>query len=390
MMPQSIFTGLSLASRRGEIEIRYPGRIHNVSRAEAVAEAHRIRVRPLDAESWTLLYAGVDTPCPHPLKAFFAELNGYPPPYTFLDPDRLTSGAPLVSCVVVINENALFVREQLLPSLVANSGRHPIEIVLVYNGSECDDPAFGQSRRVRSDWGAVSTGYNAGARESRGQYLAFFHDDCIVDDASWIEKCVDALARGVDAVAGEYRRMDTIAGVGVPGLPIAKSVPLFIRKDDFLEAGGYDEFHYVGYEDLDLTLALVRQEKKLAAADIRMRHFNGMSSTLKYCPVPGLQALYAMTALPRHAVRQRFKEFAEQGFERDGINYLQMALDVQLLYVLKKYRKFLAGIDREAYARAQSELERRVTTGCPFDATLILPRFRQFDRERWQAAQGPA
>jgi len=97
-----------------------------------------------------------------------------------------------------------------------------------------------------------------------------------------------------------------------------------------------------------------------------------------------------MTALPGHAVRQRFREFTDRGIERDGINYLQMALDVQLLYVLKKYRDFLAGIDREAYAGARSELERRITTGWPHDATLILPRFRQLDRERWQSAQNPA
>ena len=235
------------------------------------------------------------------------------------------------------------------------------------------------------------TGYNAARARAGGSISRFFHDDCIIATHRGSRSAWIALARGVDAVAGEYRRMDNHRRRGRAGVADREGPSrLFYPEGRLRRAGGYDEFHYVGYEDLDLTLALVRQEKKLAAADIRMRHFNGMSSTLKYCPVPGLQALYAMTALPRRAVRQRFREFAEQGFERDGINYLQMALDVQLLYVLKKYRTFLAGIDREAYARAQSELERRITTGCPFDATLILPRFRQFDRERWQAAQGPA
>jgi len=161
-----------------------------------------------------------------------------------------------------------------------------------------------------------------------------------------------------------------------------------MRSADYAAAGGFDEFHYVGYEDLDFTLALAQREKKLAAVDLKLRHFGGMSSTLKYCPVPGLAALYAMTALPAGAIRQRFREFADAGVHLEGIDYLRMALDVQLFYVLKKYRDYLARIDRQAYANALAALERHITRECPFDATLILPRFKDLDRrlERGAAA----
>ena len=141
----------------------------------------------------------------------------------------------------------------------------------------------------------------------------------------------------------------------IPNLPIAKAVPLFMRRQDFLDLGGFDEYHYVGYEDLDFTLSLLRQGGTLAFPAIQIRHFSGMSSTLKYCPVQGLAQLYALAAVPRGAIRQRFREFAERGIVHDGVDYLRLALDVQLLYILKKYGAYLADLDAQAYGSA-SEL----------------------------------
>jgi hypothetical protein len=48
-----------------------------------------------------------------------------------------------------------------------------------------------------------------------------------------------------------------------------------------------------------------------------------------------------------------------------------------LLYVLKKYRTYLAP---PAYAAATAALERSLAAACPFDVTLALPRFRELDR----------
>jgi hypothetical protein len=113
-----------------------------------------------------------------------------------------------------------------------------------------------------------------------------------------------------------------------------------------------------------------------------------MSSTLKYCSAPGLAELYAMTALPAAAIRRRFNEFIAQGVRLEGVDIMRIGLDVQLLYVLKKYRAYLAGIDARAYSAATAALEKSLTAACPFDATLVLPRFRQIDREMRQLAAG--
>jgi hypothetical protein len=378
-MSRSVFSGLSLARAPGGVlEIRYPRRLHDAGRAAAVARAHGLEVAAADANSWSLRLPATG-PSPAPLKAFFAELNGAPAPYPLPEAPRAPA-APLVSAVIVVNENVDFVREQLVPSLVANSPPDALEIVLVYNGAAPEEPALGAWPGLRSAWGAVAAAYNAGARAARGRYVALLHDDCIIDDAAWIDKCVRALEGGAAGVAGEFRRLETIAGIPVPPLPVAKCVPLVLAREALLEIGGYDEFHYVGYEDLDLTLAFARRGLRFEPAGLKLRHYAGMSSTLKYCPVPGLAELYALAAVPAAAVLRRFREFAERGLPLEGVDLLRLALDAQLYYVLRKYHYYLDGIDARAYASAAAALERRITAGCPFDATLILPRFREIDR----------
>jgi len=375
-MSRSVFSGLSLLGAGDALEVHYPRSIHDAERAARVARAFDLQVAS-GAETWSVR-GGFPA-----LKGFFAQLNAFPPPYPVQGIAREKAEIPEVSCVIVVNENLPFVREQLLPSLAANS-RRPIEVVLVYNGAAQPDPAL---PGIRSAWGAVAAGYNAGAKAARGRYVAFFHDDVVIDDPGWIEACVAALEAGAGAASPEHRRLESVAGVALPPLPVAKCVPLVMRADDFRAAGGFDEFHYVGYEDLDFSLALASRGLKLAPVKIALRHFSGMSSTLKYCPVPGLAALYALAALPAAAIRRRFSEFIAHGVRLEGVDVMRIGLDVQLLYVLKKYRAWLAGIDARAYAEATAALERSLTAACPFDVTLVLPRFRELDRAM-RAASG--
>jgi len=376
-MSRSVFSGLSLQRSGAGCEASMPRGIHDPARAARLAPAFDVDFAEA-GELWRVR-GGFAA-----LKRFFAELSGFPPPYPrTIEP--AAGGAPEVSCVVVVNENAPFVREQLVPSLLHHS-RRPIEILLVHNGAAAAGADTGAAvRALSSEWGAVAAGYNAGARAARGRYLALFHDDVIMDDPRWIETCVATLEAGAGAVSPEHRRLESVAGVAVPPLPVLKCVPLFMRAADFRAAGGFDEFHYVGYEDLDFSLALAARGLRPAAVRLALRHFSGMSTTLKYCPAPGLAELYALTALPAGAIRRRFSEFVAEGVRLEGVDIMRIGLDVQLLYVLKKYRARLAAVDG-AYAAAAAALERGLVAACPFDLTLALPRFRAIDRERRELA----
>jgi hypothetical protein len=374
----SIFSGLSLARAAARIDISYPRALHELARARSLARAHGLEVREGDAQSWRL---SLEDPAPYPaaLKAFFAELNDLP---------RLPAAgalaaceAPLVSCIVVVNENWPFVAEQFLPALAACSSRHPIELILAWNGSRAPQPPSPEVRVVASQWGAVSRAYNAGAALARGAWLAFFHDDCLVCDPLWIEKCLQRVARGAHAVAGEYRQIGSICGVAVPALPVAKCVPLFVSRADFAGAGGFDERHYIGYEDLDFTLALASRGRKLVATNLDVVHFHGMSSTLKYYPVPGLADLFALGAVPRFAVMRRFNEFWRAVSPHPGVAAMRSAMDAQLLYVLVKYEGMLSGIDAAAYGRARAALERQLAAAGAPGTEAAVERLRALDPE---------
>jgi hypothetical protein len=362
------------------MEISYPRAIRELSDVRTVAARHGLEVAEGAPGCWCLSLEA-DEPHPRRLKTFFAQLNDLrPPPPPFAE-SPLRGGAPLVSCIVAVNQNLPFVAEQLLPSLAASSMNHAIEIVLVCNGSAACKLEHEGVRTLRSEWGVVSKAYNAGAAQARGAYIAFLHDDCALHDPLWIEKCVQRLERGAHAVAGEYRQIDQIAGVAVPPLPVAKCVPLFLKKTDFDDAGGFDEAHYIGYEDLDFTLALAARGKKLVATDLDIVHFHGMSSTLKYSPVAGLADLYALCALPRFAVMRRFNEFWRTGLVSQGVNYMQTAMDAQLLYVLRKYRAFLSRTAAPAYAAAEAALQRQISEACAEGPQAALSRLRALDRQ---------
>ena len=387
-MSPSELSGLALTVDAGTVEVRCPPQMHDGARARELAAQHGLSFAGEPDGAWRVRAPSVLGACPRALKALFAELGGFPAPYPEVGAPAARAAAPLVSCIIVVNHNALFVREQLIPSLFANTRAQPFEVVLVHNGATDSEALLAAFGGVRCASGAVSGAYNAGAALARGRYLAFFHDDCMVDDERWLEKCTAALDRGAAAVAAEFRRLERIAGVEVPPLPVAKCVPLVIPAEGFAAAGRFDEFHYLGYEDLDLTLRLAQLGKRVEAVDLRMRHFDGMSSVLKYCPLPGLAALFALTAVPRAAILRRFKEFAERGLRRDGVDYMRLALDAQLFHVLMKYRDFLAGLDPNAYARAAERLARGLGRGG--DPASILARFKSLDREHEAALRAAA
>jgi hypothetical protein len=381
---RSLFDGLSLARSAGRIEVLYPRALRELAHAREIGSAHGLAIGEGPPGAWRL-EAPASEPFPPALKAFFARLNDLRAPPAGA-PAARPGHAPLVSCIVVVNENLPFVQEQFLPSLFAHSGAHALEVILACNGGGALPREAPGVAVLTSEWGAVAAAYNAGAARARGEFLAFFHDDCILYDERWIDKCLQRLERGAHAVAGEYRQIAEIGGVAVPPLPVAKCVPLFLRRSDFEDAGGFDEAHYIGYEDLDFTLALAARGRKLVGTNLEMVHFHGMSSTLKYHPVPGLADLYAFAALPAFAIARRFNEFWRTGLVADGVNYMRVAMDAQLLYVLQKHRAFLAR-GGAAYAQAEASLARLLASVCPGGPHAAVSRLRTLDRAAAQAAR---
>lgn len=315
--------------------------------AEAAEDGLRIDLR-CDGGSGTLELDGSSNPPDAAASRLFARLNGYPvqPVGTF---ERFrASDRPRVSCILLLPFNDLFARHAVLPSIIANSSGHDIEIVVVHAGLGAPRPAFRRLRGLDSEMGSIARGYNAGVAAARGEIVALFHDDCLLEDPRWLDRALDALTPGVGAVTPE---LDEWCGV-----PVAKAVPLVMRRRTFLEVGGYDELYYVGVEDMDLTCALLARGLRVERVEIGYRHLRGMGTSLTVHEEPlQLRRLYGFQVLPPTVIRRVHADSMARLLKHPFIRLLEGCYH---MHFIDKYADLLRerfGLDpderRELYAR---------------------------------------
>ena len=172
-----------------------------------------------------------------------------------------------VSCIILCTFNDRFVKDRLIPSLLRNSDPASTEILVVDNGPEPGFEGFASEsvRVIRSDPYHIPRAYNAGVAAARGRYVALFHDDCLVNDARWIEKAVSALDDQTHAVGPDLRTKRHYAYL--------KEVPLVMERENFLALGGYDESHYLGYQADLLCMAITDGGKRIARVEMDCVHF---------------------------------------------------------------------------------------------------------------------
>jgi glycosyltransferase involved in cell wall biosynthesis len=263
---------------------------------------------------------------------FFAAINDYP-----IYPEGLVeafrnSDVPLLSCIVLLPFNDLFARHVLLPSIIRNSGGHAIEILIVLAGFGVDRNALQHFRLFDSELVSIAQGYNLGVQKARGEYVALFHDDCFLDDPLWIDKALTALADGAAAVTPELDRWQRV--------PVAKAVPLVLRRADYIAAGGYDEYYMVGVEDMDLTVTLLSSGREVRQVPIGYRHLRGMGTSLIIHEEPHqLKLLFGYQVLPSTVISQIHRDMMQRLLNHFWIRMLEG--DYHLRF-LKKHGEYLA------------------------------------------------
>jgi len=175
----------------GEIRIRLPSDFYSLDEIGNCSGGLEPKVDLLlsqDSDHTTVRIRAMEGNVDDAARSLFAELNGFPS-FTDVDTDQFRNAErPAVSCIILLTANDIFVKHGLIPSIIQNSAGWDIEILIVHNGLLADLGQFGNLEVVASEFGHVSKAYNAGAETANGEYLAIFHDDCIVADPHWIDK----------------------------------------------------------------------------------------------------------------------------------------------------------------------------------------------------------
>jgi hypothetical protein len=304
-------------------------------------------------------------------RRFFCEQNGYPFVASTGVVERFANAAsPRLSCIVLVAFNAPFARRVTIPSIIERSAGHPIEIIVVASaglGAKLFSPL-----PVVSAPPGVAEGYNLGAAAARGDHLAFFHDDCMLADGRWFDRCLTALDDGADCVTSELHRFSG-------RIPFAKCVPLVLSRRTWEQSGGFDEFYFLGLEDVDFSLALRRQGKAIRKLELDALHFNGMSTIAAFGPHRAeRQALFALMAPPRQAIA----DWRETVGQRLAKHPLAMPLFArERCYLAEKYRSDLAEAQNRSLGRLADE-GRRVLSAAGWDAA---PPPRAELVARWRA-----
>lgn len=230
----------------------------------------------------------------------------------------MTGGRVTGVSVAVLSWNGRRHLEDCLPALAAQTDPGvPWEVLVLDNGSKDGTPAWVRAEHpwVRVVESPVNLGFCAGnnrlVREAAHDAVAFLNNDTR-PEPGWLTALVTALSSAppdVAAVSGqivdwEGERLDfgrgvmTFDGHGfqldfrrpleeaeVPDegeeLLFACGGNMLIRRDSFLEAGGFDEDYFAYLEDVDLGWRLwLGGERVVFARAARVRHRSSATSDL--------------------------------------------------------------------------------------------------------------
>jgi glycosyltransferase involved in cell wall biosynthesis len=206
--------------------------------------------------------------------------------------------SPTVSCIILMTFNDLFVRQFLIPSIVANTSI-PYEIIVVYNGAGADLACFDGIKVIESETGCVSKAYNKGVAAARGKFIAIFHDDSLVISPNWHERMIEAIDEH------KYYAVSTESVFNsMVNIEFLKGTPLFMEKTNYEKLGGHDELMFMGFEDLDFSYRIQRKGFRIKKISIPYRHFDGMSTVIlcSESPAAAARLLFGYCLLPQNVI----------------------------------------------------------------------------------------
>lgn len=240
----------------------------------------------------------------------------------------------------------------------------------------------------------IARAYNLGARAGSGRFVAFLHDDVLIDEPRWLSLLTGVLERRSDVglVGGsepKYTdRSPSALGELEPGVVECDWSPTIsvIRRSDF-ETCFFDEFYLVGLEDKDWALSFRRKGLKVVCRKVAHTHVGTKGSytlllndrrLLDYYSKEGVRERHFLTknndVLDETYLRAGWKKWAR--WDRNWRKRWWMKLYVHSFYLKIKR----AWVDRS------TEGDHRILDGAMNGLALVLPLSIALSNILWGAA----
>ena len=279
------------SSHKDSIIISLPGRLFDYDKLEQITNKYSMISIKRNHRNVITIEGHKDKSISNKIRKIFTEYHSIS--INFLDNDIsfINASDPVVSCIILLNSNDEFVNKLTIPSIIYNTPYTPIEIIVVYNGKKeiidfDEDVLF-----IESELNNIPKAYNKAAKIARGEYLAFFHDDCFLIDEQWVEKAIHNLDDNIIAVGPEFHNFRDDEDYKMRAYtdkknewsknPIGgyfKEVPMIIKRDTFFEIGQFPDHEIIGQEDIFLHQNILKSGKLNARVDIENYHFEGIST----------------------------------------------------------------------------------------------------------------
>lgn len=285
------------------------------------------------------------------------------------NPEAESNNALPTVSVIVLNYNGKRFLQGCFNSLVEtlNYPKERLQLIMVDNGSsdgsaEYMEANFPGVEIIRNSTNlGFAAGNNVGARQAKGQYLAFLNNDTRVHP-DWLIELVRSVSREGDIVCAggkilswDGSKVDFVGGaMNFYGMGFQKDYgephsqgeweekeilfacggSMLIRRETFLECGSFDEDYFAYFEDVDFgwRLWVLGYRVVFSPGAITYHRHQG---TAKHLPREKRTLLYE-----RNALYTIIKNYDEEN--------LTKVLPVALLLIAKRMLIF-SGIDPASY-----------------------------------------
>lgn len=321
--------------------------------------------------------------------------------------------------ICIVNYNGLTYLKACFDSIVkSNYPLNKLEVIMVDNASKDGSIDFVKKEYpwvkviALDDNYGFSKANNFGGKRAIGKYIVFLNNDTVVS-AEWLNGLVEVMEHdsAVGIAGSKLLLMDTpdklnsagaaitFNGVGydigymdndsskynVPGEHgCVCAAAMMVRKDQFLEAGGFDEDHFMYFEDVDLCWRYWLYGKKVVyvPSSVVYHKFGGTTGSYRHNPP---RVFYGT----RNALVNIVKNYEacnipvpllfSLGYHLLKTFYFLLRLDFKLAFLMiKAYYSFFKLLPQTLAKRKVIQKSRKMSDRDLVSRSLIVPLTESF------------